>query len=182
MGVLSLTKEKRVLTMLFFCALLLNCVLAFAASDEFTYDQDIAIQRVSTAAIGLSGIARDFGDNEEFIDMIRSFVDPIRFYPDKSGYFYVYGYDCVNIAHPTQPDLVGKDLYDYQDSKGAYVIRELAAAAKNGGGFVEYYWVKPGEQGEHKKVGYVEPIPNTDYFIGTGVYLPEKAKGDTPTQ
>ncbi|MDI6687981.1 MAG: hypothetical protein QME06_07165 [Desulfobacterales bacterium] len=33
------------------------------------------------------------------IDLIRSFINPVRFYPDKSGYLYVYNYDCVNIAH-----------------------------------------------------------------------------------
>jgi len=51
------------------------------------------------------------------------------------------------------------------------VIRELAAKAQSGGGYVEYYWIKPGETGEKKKLGYVEPIPHTTYFIGTGVYL-----------
>jgi signal transduction histidine kinase len=48
----------------------------------------------------------------------------------------------------------------------------LSAAAKNGGGFVEYYWVNPSAttKDEQKKIGYVEPIPETNYFIGTGVY------------
>ncbi|MFA7711690.1 MAG: cache domain-containing protein, partial [Candidatus Neomarinimicrobiota bacterium] len=49
--------------------------------------------------------------------------------------------------------------------------RELSAAAATGGGFVEFYWVKPGATGEKRKLGYVEPIKNTDYFIGTGVYM-----------
>jgi len=81
-------------------------------------------------------------------------------------------YNCVNIAHATQKDLQGKNLFDYKDTKGKYVIRELADAAKKGGGMVEYYWIKPGSKGELKKLGYVEPIPGTNYFIGTGVYLP----------
>ena len=68
---------------------------------------------------------------------------------------------------------MGKDLSNYQDSRGKYVIRELSAAAMKGGGFVEYYWIKPGSTGEFRKLGYVEPIPNTTYFIGSGVYLPE---------
>jgi signal transduction histidine kinase len=77
----------------------------------------------------------------------------------------------VNIAHARQKDLQGQNLYDYTDSKGMYVIRELAAMAQQGGGYVKFYWVKPGETGEKEKLGYVEPIPNTNYFIGTGVYL-----------
>jgi signal transduction histidine kinase len=53
------------------------------------------------------------------------------------------------------------------------VIRLLSDAARNGGGFVEYYWVNPAATagGEQKKIGYVEPIPGTNYFIGTGVYI-----------
>jgi hypothetical protein len=51
--------------------------------------------------------------------------------------------------------------------------RKVYRPAHVGGGFVEFYWVKPGETGEHPKLGYVEPIPNTNYFIGSGVYLAE---------
>jgi len=79
--------------------------------------------------------------------------------------------DCVNIAHARQKNLPGQNLYDYTDSHGNYVIRDLAAMAQSGGGFVTFFWIKPGETGEKEKLGYVEPIPNTNYFIGSGVYL-----------
>jgi signal transduction histidine kinase len=36
------------------------------------------------------------------------FITPIRFYPDKLGYFYVYETSCVNIAHATQKNLQKK--------------------------------------------------------------------------
>ncbi len=173
MRILSFIGKAIILTSLVCCAFLLSTGLLTAADDNLASNKNIAKICVSNAAAGLGAIAGDFGDNEEFIDLIRSFVEPIRFYPDRLGYFYVYGYDCVNIAHPVQPELVGKDLCDYQDAKGEYVIRKLSEAAQSGGGFVEYYWAKPDEKGEYKKLGYVEPIPNTDYFIGTGVYLPE---------
>ncbi|MFA4839764.1 MAG: cache domain-containing protein [Candidatus Neomarinimicrobiota bacterium] len=42
---------------------------------------------------------------------------------------------------------------------------------RDSAGFVEFYWIKPGATGEKKKLGYVEPIPGTEYFIGTSVYL-----------
>jgi signal transduction histidine kinase len=123
-------------------------------------------------AVGLGEVLKTVKGERERINLIRAFIGPVRFYPDQSGYFYVYDFKCVNIAHATQKDLVGKDLSDYKDGKEKYVIRELSAAAKKGGGFVEYFWVKPGVQGEVRKLGYVEPIPGTNYFIGTGVYLP----------
>ncbi len=130
-----------------------------------------AVLAVHLAAQGLGGQCAATADQKIWIKLIRAFIDPIRFYPDDSGYFYVYNYNCINIAHATQKNLVGKDLSDFKDEKGKFVIRELVKAARQGGGFVEYYWIKPGEEGQHLKIGYVEPIPGTNYFIGTGVYL-----------
>lgn len=125
---------------------------------------------VHVAAAGLRGQCEKTADVPGKIALIRDFIGPVRFFPDGSGYFYVYDYDCVCIAHAVQKDLVGKDLSEHRDAKGMFVIRELAKAARTGGGFVEYYWVKPGATGEQKKIGYVEPIPGTNFFIGTGVY------------
>ncbi len=134
--------------------------------------KDTAKAMVHGTAAGLGEILKGVKDEEKRIGLIRAYVAPVRFYADNSGYFYVYDMNCVNIAHATQKDLQGKNLYDYKDSKGSFVVRNLVAAAKNGGGFVEFYWVKPGSKDEVKKLGYVEPIPGTNYFIGTGVYLP----------
>jgi len=123
-------------------------------------------------AAALGGALANVKNEKDRAALIRSFIAPVRFYADNSGYFYVYDSKCVNIAHAVQKDLQGKNLYDYKDTKGKYVIRALLEAAKKGGGFVDFYWVKPGSKAEAPKLGYVEPIPGTDYFIGTGVYLP----------
>ncbi len=133
--------------------------------------KEIARTMVHGVAAGLGGALANLKNENERIELIRSFVAPVRFYSDKSGYFYVYDSKCVNIAHAVQKELQGKNLYNYQDAKGSYVIRTLNEAAQKGGGFVNFYWVKPGAKKESPKLGYVEPIPGTDYFIGTGVYL-----------
>jgi signal transduction histidine kinase len=143
------------------------------SDSEIEAQKEVTKAVVHSAAISLGEILNDIPDTNAKINMIRKYIDSVRFYKDSTGYFYVYNFDCVNIAHATQKNLVGQNLYNYQDSKGKYVIRELSAAAKNGGGFVEYYWIKPGETGEKQKIGYVEPIKNTVFFIGSGVYIPE---------
>ena len=143
-----------------------------AADSQGVCQKDLAVTMVHSSAAGLGGLFKNTTDEKKRIELMRAFIDPIRFYPDKSGYFYIYNLDCLNLAHATQKDLQGKNLSNYKDSKGKFVIRELASAAKKGGGFVEYYWIKPGTQKEEKKLGYVEPIPGTNYFIGTGIYLP----------
>ncbi len=140
---------------------------------ELAKNKEIALAVVHASAVGLGETLKNFPDSASGVLYIRTYIDSIRFYPDKSGYFYVYDYQCINIAHATQKNLQGTNLYNHQDTKGKYVVRELSAAARAGGGFVEFYWIKPGETGEKLKIGYVEPIPGTNYWIGSGVYVPE---------
>ena len=125
---------------------------------------------VHSVATGLGEVLNNVLEEKNRIDLIRKFIAPIRFHKDDSGYFYVYDLNCICIAHAIQLELQGKNLFNYQDSKGKYVIQELKQEAQKGGGFVEYYWQNPLTKKEQKKIGYVEMIPGTCYFIGSGVY------------
>jgi signal transduction histidine kinase len=133
--------------------------------------KQISLALVHASAAGLGEVLKKYKSAAERADLIRTYIDKIRFFPDQTCYFFVYNLDCINIALPNPNAWQGKNLYDHQDSKGKYVIRELAAAARKGGGWVEYYWPRPGGAGEQKKLSYMEPIPGTDYFIGAGYYI-----------
>jgi signal transduction histidine kinase len=130
----------------------------------------VAVAATHVAAVGLGEMLKNVTEENQRAETVRKFIDPIRFFADKTGYFYVYYYNCVNLAHAIDKTLPGKNLTDYQDMKGKYVIRELSAASRDGGGFVIFYWPHPATKVEQRKIGYVEPIPGTDYFIGTGYY------------
>jgi signal transduction histidine kinase len=173
--------RKHTLPSLFMIVLGIMLLTGFAIPAEagssakpVPVDQHKEIAKIMTHsfATGLGGVLANVKNEQDRINLIRSFIDPVRFFPDNSGYFYVYDAKCVNIAHAVQKDLQGKNLFDFKDTKGKLVIQALAEAAKKGGGFVDFYWVKPGTNEQMPKQGYVEPIPGTDYFIGTGVYLP----------
>jgi methyl-accepting chemotaxis protein len=96
-------------------------------------------------------------------------VEDIRFEDDDSGYYFIYE-DTTAVTVAPRPDLEGEDLADTTDPNGVFYVRELAAAAETGGGFVDYVFEKPGE-GIQPKVSYAEMIPGTDFWIGTGVYV-----------
>lgn len=130
----------------------------------------VASTAVHVAAVGLGESLKKVSEESERVNLIQEFIDPIRFFNDKTGYFYVYYYNCINLAHAIDKTLPGKDLTDYKDSKGLLVIQELSKTAKNGGGFVTFYWPHPETKVEQRKIGYVEPIPGTEYFIGAGYY------------
>ncbi|QGY39924.1 sodium:calcium antiporter [Pseudodesulfovibrio cashew] len=126
---------------------------------------------VDVVADGLGGLLSGVEDREEQIRLVRAFITPVRFFPDGSGYYFVYDYSGVCIAHGTQPELVGMDLLDMRDKAGIPVIRKIIGTARAGGGFIEYYWEEPGLVGTHEKISYVKPIRGTDFIIGTGIYF-----------
>lgn len=121
---------------------------------------------------GLSGGIEMMSDSMQGVLFCRDFIDNIRFFDNHSGYFFIYDFNCVNVAHGTQKNLQGQNLYDYQDSKGNYVIRDLVTITEDyGSGVYEYYWNNPVTGNEEPKIAYVYKLPGIDYLIGSGVYF-----------
>ena len=87
------------------------------------------------------------------------------------GYFFVYDMSGKNLAHPRQPELVGKNLWELRDSNGLPVIQKLIEKAKSGGGFQRYAWRKPSTALETDKLGYVVMLDRWGWMLGTGIYL-----------
>ena len=52
------------------------------------------------------------------------------------GYFYVYDQRGKNLVHPRQPELVGREMWDWRDASGSPTIQLLIARANEGGGYV----------------------------------------------
>ncbi len=124
---------------------------------------------VHSMAESLGRLVKTESSVEKQKDMIRNAIATIRFEEDKSGYFFVYDFWGVNVAHPVKPEFQGTNRLDVRDPEGTPYIRELMDKAKSGG-YVEYIFEKPGE-GNVKKLAYAEGIPGTDYWIATGFYI-----------
>lgn len=87
------------------------------------------------------------------------------------GYFFLYDMSGKNLMHARQKELVGQNLWDMQDPTGLYVIRELIAKSRAGGGFVRYMWRKPSSAQVAPKLGYVVALERWGWMLGTGLYL-----------
>lgn len=101
--------------------------------------------------------------------LIRQSISAIRFEKDNSGYYFVYDFSGVNIAHPLRPEFQGTNRLSVRDLEGKDYIRQLRDKAKKGG-FVQYTFEKPG-MGNVLKLAYAEAIPGTNYWIATGFYM-----------
>ena len=170
---------KKMFVMLGVCMAL--CAFAFMAwsakSDKVKLpgtatERAVLKAAVHVAASGLGSMVKADGTYD--VDTIRKFVNTVRFLDDQSGYFYVYdSTNNINIAHAILKDFEGKDKSDYTDSRGMKVIQELSklATAKPTGDFLVYYWINPKTNKEEKKIGYIEMIPGTKLYIGSGIYV-----------
>ncbi len=60
----------------------------------------------------------------------------MRFFEDRSGYFFVLDYRGYNVVQPPEPSREGNYQWNMQDTKGNYLMQGLIAMAKAGGGFI----------------------------------------------
>ena len=87
---------------------------------------------------------------------------------------YIFVFDCAKktiAAHPTRPDLIGKDTKTLRGAKGTDFFPNLCDATTHPAGvWVEYWWQKPGETQASRKVSYALKAGNTPYVVGAGIY------------
>ncbi len=170
---------KRIMVILAVCAALFTFIMMVTGSGtapkQVGTDAERAVLKaaVHVASSGLAGIAVK-ADGTYDVDTIRKFVDAVRFLDDKTGYLYVY--DSTNnfcIAHAIMKDFEGKDKSEYTDSRGMKVIQRLSETviAKPTGDYLVFYWMNPKDKNEEKKLGYVEMIPGTKLYVGSGIYV-----------
>ena len=89
-------------------------------------------------------------------------------------YVFVDQPDGVELVNAAFPNLEGRNLMDYRDSKGTYVVREyISLAMDKEAGWTVYYWPKPGEANLSEKNTYVRKVKHGDkiFIVGAGAYL-----------
>ena len=137
------------------------------AADTSTASAEEVVAKVHEAAQylhdkGLAGFA-DFNNNKD------------ARWVWKDSYVFVYSCrDDAMIAHPLRPDLVGKPILQMKDDKDKALFEELCkAGAKTNGGWVEYWWPKPGEGKASRKISFAHSADvsfKPDIQVAAGIY------------
>ena len=121
---------------------------------------------------------KDEQSQEEIKKLIIDALMAIRFF-NGNGYYWIHDTDHVLVAHPYRQDSIGSDDSRLIDSSGRFIIQDFVSAALSGpqGGFVSYYWPKPGVdelyhlvKGSRKVAGLMLFKP-FNWVIGTGDYV-----------
>ncbi len=89
----------------------------------------------------------------------------------KTDYFFIFDANHKYVLFPTKPEFEGVDKSDMKDAKGKYLVRELVAAGLGGGGFVDYWFPRPGQQNAEPKLSYAATFAPWGWVIGTGIYI-----------
>ncbi len=95
----------------------------------------------------------------------------IRFFSDKSGYFFIYDLQGTCILLPTTPSLEGTNQINFLDGKKEHTIQRAIKIVKNQGeGFATWSWHKIGKKRMQTKIGFVKLFEPLNIFVGTARY------------
>lgn len=91
---------------------------------------------------------------------------------DGENYFWINDMRPYMVMHPFKSQLDGKDLKNNADPNGKHLFVEFVKVVeKDGAGFVDYYWPKPGKDEPVPKISYVKGFAPWGWIIGSGVYI-----------
>jgi len=96
-------------------------------------------------------------------------------------YIFLYLSDGTTFMHPIRPELEGQRMWDVQDTRGKYTIREFVAAAQKGGGFIDYTWARAQGQAAEPRLAYAALFEPWGLTVGTGVYMDDVDKAYAAT-
>lgn len=86
-------------------------------------------------------------------------------------YIFVLDGEGRTLCHPARPEMTGNLLHDLVDANGKHFGDEFMTAARQGGGWVDYVWPRPGETVPTPKSTYVVRVTaagGTAYVVGSG--------------
>ena len=165
-------------------------IVALCAIALFVRQQAVALAHEQHATIQRAYLASKQAELKHYVDLASHSIahltasgrsDPATLAEAKrvlqslsfgdDGYFFVYDMAGRNLMHPRQPELVGRDLWNLRDAFGTPTIQNIVAVAKTGGGLVRYNWVKPSTNRSAPKLGYIVPVPQWGWIMGSGLYL-----------
>ncbi len=90
----------------------------------------------------------------------------------EGDYFWVNDMEPRMVMHPLRPELDGKDLSANADPSGKRLFVEMAAVCRrDGAGYVDYLWPKPGHDAPQPKISYVKLVPEWGWVVGSGIYV-----------
>ena len=103
----------------------------------------------------------------------RAIISTLRYGNDSTDYFYIFSLDTKKVIQHPNPDLIGTDIADpvFTDPDGRHILLEQwNIAQKQGEGFSEYKWPRPGKTLPVSKLTFFKLFKEWNWVVCTGVY------------
>ena len=98
-----------------------------------------------------------------------AFADPNGEYRDRDLYVFCIDMEGVLLSQPIKPELVGKNMYNF-NKYGDLLFQDMVALAKSSGsGWVDYRWPHPATNEIRPKTSYIA-TNDQGFFCGVGAY------------
>ena len=98
-----------------------------------------------------------------------AFADPNGGFRDRDLYVFCIDMEGVLLSQPIKPELVGKNMFNF-NKYGDLLFQDMIAVAKaSGTGWVDYSWPYPGTDEIRPKTSYIA-TNEQGFFCGVGAY------------
>lgn len=97
------------------------------------------------------------------------FTDKNGGFREKDLYVFCVDMDGVLLFQPLKPELVGKNLYNFNKYGDLLFQDMIAVAKKQGAGWVDYKWPYPGTDEIRQKTSYIA-VNKEGFLCGVGAY------------
>jgi methyl-accepting chemotaxis protein len=151
------------------------CLLAIGQTEggQNSSARDLLIKsEVETAISMLQAIFAKHQQGEMTLEQAKKLgadlLREVRYGTD--GYFWADTEEGVNVVLYGRRDVEGRNRLEDKDQNGTFYIKEFLAKAKTGGGYVEYWFPKKGENTSRPKRSYVLQFKPFGWIVGTGYY------------
>ncbi|UFX45757.1 cache domain-containing protein [Bradyrhizobium sp. 41S5] len=173
---ISLAQRIYAIVGLSFCGLTgLAAIQATNLADALRAQRQSELKHLTQLALGIAQEEHDAAvgrgaDGDAARRNAAARIGALRF--GNGDYFWINDLGPTMIKHPIKPELDGKDLREIRDPTGKQLFVEFAEIVKrNGEGFVDYQWPKPGLDTPQPKLSFVAGFQPWNWVIGTGVYV-----------
>ena len=174
----ALSLRQKLLAPLVFCLLALLALTLFnayqARSKAYEARQQALRDFVDSADSLIAAIAAEAKagklPEEDAKATAIARVGQLRY---AGGYITSITTDSVVLNNPASPGINGKNMAGFQDAKGSYLYRSIAAvgASAQGNGYLTYWWPRPGAKEPSEKLAYAKRSTSWNWDLIAGDYV-----------
>jgi methyl-accepting chemotaxis protein len=167
-------KKALISLLVVFCGIGIFCLSASGQTEKAkTSSQDLLIKsEVETAVSMLQAIYAKHTRGEMTLEQAKKLgadlLRELRYGSD--GYFWADTMKGVNVVLYGRKDVEKRNRLEDKDPRGTFYVKAFIAAAKAGGGYVDYLFPKRAQTVPQAKRSYVLPFKPFGWAVGSGYY------------